>query len=615
MAETTEGGGAFAGAMSKLFIPLVKKFSGADKKKSGADKKKTGKETESDDKGMELSKGDKGLQTIVDALEALRDDQDDLFMQSIDYQIGKKKSKRGDQDDKLKGFWGALFKGKFFDTMRMVGIKSMGFLKQMASDSIINFLIGLALLAMFDPSGSFLMSLIDMLLGVFMWLMNTFLALLPKIINLLIVVGPKIAAAIGKAIWALLQFMAKSLWQSIKAIFENPSGTNILGLILKIFLFGAILGKIMGPILGIATKVWSIFSSVFSMVGSIFGVVGKIFNFVGPIFSRIFSLVGTIASKLFGFLFPILSKIFGVILPLLGKALMLIFSPIGLIILGIGLLVGLFILLYKKSEAFRNFVDNVLLPIIYEIWEVMKSVFGWLWDSVLKPMGEALIAVFGFLWNNVLKPIFQGIWFMTKLLFKAWSAVFGWFKKAIMSIIDAGKAVLDWFANFSIKKVFEGIGNIGKVIWDSITSGLSGLRDWFAEIWEWLKGKVGMGKSKEALEVIRGEVQALEKVGLKGVSDELAEDFFAKLQRRNLNADSVKKIQEMAAKDPRSQAALQAIMDKFLKESKEISGYQSEKNLVDTKGIIDQLKVMDSSKASPYKDSESIKKAQGNKKD
>jgi hypothetical protein len=418
----------------------------------------------------------------------------------------------------------------------MIGVKSMGFLKQMASNSIMDFLIGLALLAMFDPNGDFLMSLIDMLVNIFGWLINAFISLIPKMVNLLLVVGPKIAAAIGKAIWALLTIMAKSLKESIVAIFNNPSGSNILGLILKLMFFGAILAKIFMPLIGIGMKAFSLFSTVYKAFGSLFGILKSAIGFIWSILTKIFFVIKLVAS--------------------------VIGWPITIVLL----LIGLFVLLWNYSESFRNFIKKNILPVISSIWEGIKigldylaEGFSWLWENVLspmvdamiaifsflwnyiwKPIGMALIAVFGFIWDNVLKPMFKGMWTLTKILYKAWVAVFDGFKSAISGLMSAGRAVIDFFANFSPGKL---IGNIGDMIlgaFRSAVSGISGLfNDMIQSLLKLLPKRLG-GNSSAQVAAQESAMNKLQEITGRRVTKGDAQTLFETMAKSKDAADFAK---------------------------------------------------------------------------
>ncbi|MET7741977.1 phage tail tape measure protein [Streptomyces sp. NPDC005385] len=105
-------------------------------------------------------------------------------------------------------------------------------------------------------------------------------------------------------------------------------------------------------------------------------------------------------------------------------------SPIGIIVKALVVLGALFVLLYKKNETFRNFVNAA--------WAAIKTAIVDTWNNYIKPalMGfwgfitNTLVPVIKQLWSNVIKPIFGligtfiGLWWASvKLYFTAWKFI------------------------------------------------------------------------------------------------------------------------------------------------------------------------------------------------
>ena len=143
-------------------------------------------------------------------------------------------------------------------------------------------------------------------------------------------------------------------------------------------------------------------------------------------------------------------------------------SPIGLIIAGITALVAAFVVLWNKSEAFRQFwIDlwNKVKEIVTAAWEAITGFFKAAWDKIR----EIWAAVSGWFKEKVIDPIkgfFTGMWDGLKEgAVKAWEGI-----KSVFSV------VADWFKNIfskawqAVKNVFSTGGKIFEGIKDGIVT-------------------------------------------------------------------------------------------------------------------------------------------------
>lgn len=143
-------------------------------------------------------------------------------------------------------------------------------------------------------------------------------------------------------------------------------------------------------------------------------------------------------------------------------------SPIGLIIAGITALVAAFVVLWNKSEAFRQFwIDlwNKVKEIVTAAWEAITGFFKAAWDKIR----EIWAAVSGWFKEKVIDPIkgfFTGMWDGLKDgAVKAWEGI-----KSVFSV------VADWFKNIfskawqAVKNVFSTGGKIFEGIKDGIVT-------------------------------------------------------------------------------------------------------------------------------------------------
>lgn len=159
-------------------------------------------------------------------------------------------------------------------------------------------------------------------------------------------------------------------------------------------------------------------------------------------------------------------------------------NPIGLVIAAVAALVAAFIVLWNKSEAFREFWIG--------LWDKIKN--------AVKPVITALVKWFKETWANIKKvwdavlPFFKGIWDGIKLVF---NVVVSWFKERFSSawtaIKTAWSAVTSWFKNIwqSIKNVFSSVstwfGDKFKAAWTAIKNAWKSVTTWFSEKWTAIK--------------------------------------------------------------------------------------------------------------------------------
>lgn len=149
-------------------------------------------------------------------------------------------------------------------------------------------------------------------------------------------------------------------------------------------------------------------------------------------------------------------------------------NPIGLVVTAIAALVAGIVVLWNKSEGFRNFWK--------ELWENIKNVV----DSVatwFKKAGETIANAFKNAWESIKK---------------AWSSVGDFFKNIWKKITGVFEKVDSWFADKfggaweSIKKVFSPFVNYFQQIWNTVKGIFSVVKSVlsgnFSDAWEAIKG-------------------------------------------------------------------------------------------------------------------------------
>jgi TP901 family phage tail tape measure protein len=225
-------------------------------------------------------------------------------------------------------------------------------------------------------------------------------------------------------------------------------------------------------------------------------------------------------------------------------------NPIGLIIAAIAALVAAFVILWNKSDAFRNFwiglwekIKTTAQPVVESLaewfsaaWEKIKVVWGVvstffvnlftkLWENV-KPLIDAVVGAFiagwellKVVWGLVL-PYFQGIWDGIKTIFSVVAPIIGGYFKSAWAMIQGYWSVavaffkLVWTgiqAVFSVVKAY--IGGAFKTAWEYIKLVWSVVGGYFKAVWNTIKGVFSVVKAvltgnwKDAWEGIKGIVK------------------------------------------------------------------------------------------------------------
>lgn len=221
-------------------------------------------------------------------------------------------------------------------------------------------------------------------------------------------------------------------------------------------------------------------------------------------------------------------------------------NPIGLVVTAIAALVAAFVVLWNKSEKFRNFWKGLWKEIkatvekyigavvdffknawerIKLVWSVVSAFFEAIWNgikAIFEPVIDwfkekfenawnAIKAVWLFvhtffeeIWNNI-KAIFEPVidWFKEKFetawnTIKAiWTVVTEFFGDIWNGIKETFSSVGDWFSEKfetavnNIKAVFSVIKNFFSGVWDGIKSVFGGVADWFHDVFSkaWQKVK------------------------------------------------------------------------------------------------------------------------------
>lgn len=117
-------------------------------------------------------------------------------------------------------------KGKFKDI-----IKGLDKIANRIGGGLLDLLGFLAILSIFDPDGSFIMSIIDFLTGITLWLVTMLAGLIPVVVTRLLFILPKVISALYIAINTLLDGIIAGMY-AILTSDNAPEGLKLLAWIL-----------------------------------------------------------------------------------------------------------------------------------------------------------------------------------------------------------------------------------------------------------------------------------------------------------------------------------------------------------------------------------------------
>lgn len=170
-------------------------------------------------------------------------------------------------------------------------------------------------------------------------------------------------------------------------------------------------------------------------------------------------------------------------------------NPIGIIVAAIAGLVAAFVLLWKKSESFRNFwkgvwdkIKAVAMPII----DAIKNAFQAFWDFI-KPIIDLIKdKIFGAI--EEIKEMFTAFWEMIKAI---WDLVAPYFTAIWDNVKAVFSGVIEFFSGIfsaawdAIKLVWDVVSGYFSVIWESIKAVFSVVKEvlsgFFSTAWEAIK--------------------------------------------------------------------------------------------------------------------------------
>ena len=174
-------------------------------------------------------------------------------------------------------------------------------------------------------------------------------------------------------------------------------------------------------------------------------------------------------------------------------------NPIGLVVAAIAGLVTAFVILWNKSEKFRNFWKGLWKEIKATTEKYIGAVVDFFknaWDKIKAVWGK-VTGFFKSVWDGI-KEVFNAVsdWFKEKFnaaveaIETVFNAIIGFFSGIWESIKAVFAAVVDWFTERftatveAIKAVFSVITDFFGGVWDGIKKTFSSVGDWFEKKFE-----------------------------------------------------------------------------------------------------------------------------------
>ena len=172
-------------------------------------------------------------------------------------------------------------------------------------------------------------------------------------------------------------------------------------------------------------------------------------------------------------------------------------NPIALVVIAIAALVAAFVVLWNKSEAFRNFWINLwdnVKAVASTAWEAITGFFSAAWDAI-KAVWDVVLNYYKTLWNGI-KAVFSVVKAVLLGFFKAawtaikavWDGVVAYYQgiwdgiKAVFSVVSSVLTSFFSAAWNGIKAVWNAVVAYYQGIWDGIKAVFSGVESWFQSI-------------------------------------------------------------------------------------------------------------------------------------
>ena len=310
------------------------------------------------------------------------------------------------------------------------------------------------------------------------------------------------AAAAGQSLPGQLQILKRN--------FEDMSQSVMTGVMPALTPLFPVLGdaiKKVAPVLGdmltklgptfgtvlktLADAIVAIAPTVSSLVGAIGPLLGDAIKMVLPIITDLVKMLGPILVPIIKSLQPILKIVMDAFRQLM-PAIMPIIEMVGQLLVPIlqllapilNFLLPIIVNLMTFAMIPLKLLLGLLVPVIEGIsWAFnnMGVIFQWVYDNVIKPIGDAIGAVFTWLWENAIKPVVDFI----SAGIQANGMVFTWlYENVVKPVFEGIGAAFNWIWNNVIKPVVDFINAAIKTVGDVIHNVFGGISDFVGGVFK-----------------------------------------------------------------------------------------------------------------------------------
>lgn len=200
-------------------------------------------------------------------------------------------------------------------------------------------------------------------------------------------------------------------------------------------------------------------------------------------------------------------------------------NPIGIIIGLIAGLVAAFVVLWNKSEEFRNFFIGMWEAIKETLAEYIDAIVGFFtsaWEAI-KAVWETVTDFFAEVFAGIKAAFDTAVEFFTGIFTDAWNGIKGAFESVSEffggvweNITGAFGSVVEWFSGIftdawdAVETAFDGVKTFFEGIWTDIKDVFGSVEDWFTETFT---------AAKEAVETIFDGLVELIKAPINAIID------------------------------------------------------------------------------------------------
>lgn len=182
-------------------------------------------------------------------------------------------------------------------------------------------------------------------------------------------------------------------------------------------------------------------------------------------------------------------------------------APVAIVVAAIAAVVAIFVVLWKKSDAFRNFW--------IELWEGIKNAASAAWEWI-KGAWEKALDFFPDLWEKITKGATE-LWDSVKEVWnntieglkQAWDTMISFFVDLWNGIVDGATAGWEWITS-GIMSILEPFITLFETIWNNLSEHLSTIWDSIKTIasnaWELIKNLI-LGPVLLLIDLVTGDFE------------------------------------------------------------------------------------------------------------